>query len=870
MNSDTPLSIHDIEQVYLRHDCTIDNGLESSHDAHLAQIEMALSDAQHLLTPENLAAFHDGIQRLLSDKRNDALTIKWIATIPYVFNGIASNDDDAQKSDNKSDNVTELIFSTTMELGRWVSTERQVQFIDSLHKVAPQISSVEEWRIYINLVDQLALKAPRNLKTFLDNAPQCLLALPLTGFRYWAFFGANAHAHQYDALDAYFSLASTESQTVFQKQRKGTLFNNVQRHLHFFLRAVWGVDFFMRAKRLNVFNSDGVTQLPHEKAQPTSFKPQLATIEDGVILLPDAIEARDLECSSIHTNSSSQPITDDATNKRLYRAMAAHCAAHIKYSSPRLSETFSPLERICIGLFEDARVEAMAISMFPGLKRLWMCFHHDLHSKQRPITDNHQFDDNPLLLLKKIAYSLLTTNEASTMESRLNETIETDSTRHLVTASQEGFSKIVNHTSRDNNSLEVEHLGCWLALSLEKAFGISLTSSLSESDVLLPYRDDNKVLWCDNTAELVRWQVQQHQQVRRSVSVTEMVNEIDCELADEDAQEIWTLHSEFFRDGDPENISMNEQQANEKNTLSPPFLYPEWDYGLQAHRPDWVTLTERRVPLGASADIDNILAKRQMLVRKIKTLVESLQPKGLTRLRKQYDGDGLDLDAAIDAMKELRRGALPEMNIDQRLKRQERDLAVLVLLDLSQSTLDTIPNDVESRTVLDVAQEATVMLASALDGIGDAFAIHGFSSNGRQDVQYQRYKDFEEEYDDKAKSRLAGIQGGLSTRMGTALRHAKTFLAKQPQRKKLLLLVGDGQPADIDVRDPLYLQADTRRAVDELCSQGVIPYCLTIDPDADNYVSQIFGQGHYTVVDKVAQLPDVLPSLFASLTKRAG
>ncbi|MGF1767409.1 Rubisco activation protein CbbO [Enterovibrio makurazakiensis] len=875
MDDGTPLSIQDIKLVVERHNGA--NSNSESDDIHFEDIEVALSDAQHLLQSDELASFYQAIRSFMSNKRFDPITVAWILTIPYL--SFASGLKDipfegdvciAEKtSHTKSDSVTRKIYSTTMELGRWVSSARQAQFLYSLPKVATQLNSSKEFLAYLQLIELLVLKAPRNLKSVLDNASLYLQALPFSGFRYWVLFGANAHAHQYEALDAYFSLASTESLTVFQKQRKGTLFSNVQRQVHFFLRAVWGSDFFMRpiSMHKSLFANGDTTDVSpmndtHSKiATSPIMTTQLATIEDGVILLPDAVDA----IATLNTRNAAETAQSHSTqatlNKQLYRAMSAHCAAHVKYSRPRLRDAFSPLERICIGLFEDARVEAMAIEVFPGLKILWKCFHHPCHRHHQ---NNNTSAESYLVVLKDIANALLD-KDAS---------IEADNTRHqLVTASHTKFWNTLSHDDKHDSSQEIERLGCWLAHEVIQEFDISASIPSSHMEPLAPYRDDNIAMWCDSEAELVRWEVQQHQQVRRSVTVTQMVNEIDCELADENAQEIWTLHSEFFRDGDPENVSMNERDANAlagNENISPPILYPEWDYGLQAHRPDWVTLTERRAPLGLSEDIDSILAKRQMLVRKIKTLVETLQPKGLTRLRKQYDGDGLDLDAAIDAMKELRRGALPEMNIDQRLKRQERDIAVLVLLDLSQSTLDTIPNDDESRTILDVAKEATVMLASALDGIGDTFAIHGFSSNGREDVQYQRFKDFDEAYDDKAKSRLAGIQGGLSTRMGAALRHAKTFLAKQPQRKKLLLLVGDGEPADVDVRDPLYLQADTRRAVDELCSQGVIPYCLTIDPDADNYVGQIFGQGHYTVVDKVTQLPDVLPSLFASLTKRAG
>jgi nitric oxide reductase activation protein len=169
--------------------------------------------------------------------------------------------------------------------------------------------------------------------------------------------------------------------------------------------------------------------------------------------------------------------------------------------------------------------------------------------------------------------------------------------------------------------------------------------------------------------------------------------------------------------------------------------------------------------------------------------------------------------------------------------------------------------------VLDLTREAAALVATAIDGIGDPFAIHGFASDGRHDVHYYRFKDFAQPFDEDAKSRLAGMRGGLSTRMGAAMRHAGHHLLRQPEQRKLLLLVTDGEPADIDERDPQHLRHDTRKAVEELHTRGVLTYCLTLDPDADSYVKRIFGESHYTVVDHVQRLPERLPTLFASLTR---
>jgi nitric oxide reductase activation protein len=200
-----------------------------------------------------------------------------------------------------------------------------------------------------------------------------------------------------------------------------------------------------------------------------------------------------------------------------------------------------------------------------------------------------------------------------------------------------------------------------------------------------------------------------------------------------------------------------------------------------------------------------------------------------------------------------------------RYKRALRDLAVLVLLDTSESSNDKVRG--HDYTVMDLTRAATVLLAGALDRIGDPFAIHGFCSDGRHDVHYQRFKDFDQPYDDLVKARLAGMKGRLSTRMGAALRHAAHYLSQQPKSKRVVFVVTDGEPADNDVTDPQYLRHDAKAAVEELGRQGITVYALSLDPHADQYVSRIFGLKNFTVIDQVERLPERLPMLYMSLTR---
>lgn len=215
----------------------------------------------------------------------------------------------------------------------------------------------------------------------------------------------------------------------------------------------------------------------------------------------------------------------------------------------------------------------------------------------------------------------------------------------------------------------------------------------------------------------------------------------------------------------------------------------------------------------------------------MKFLLDAMQPQGVRRIRKLEDGDEIDINAAISSVLDMRLGLHPDPRIMMRSVRKVRDISVLVLLDLSESTNEKVAG--QEHTVLELTRQATVLLADAIAKIGDPFAIHGFCSDGRHDVEYYRYKDFDQPYNEISKARLAGMSGKLSTRMGAAIRYANHYLKLQKSSKKLLLVITDSEPADVDVRDPQYLRYDTKKAVEEVGRSGIVTYCMSLDPRAD-------------------------------------
>jgi hypothetical protein len=755
-------------------------------------------EASRMMSPVGLQTYMDGAKAMCKLGRGSDLVVTYLQEMPLVVKECGED-------------IIPDCLTAAMKLSSMTSGEVIALLFSSLPSAARNLGDAELLRGYLTFIHQLASTAARGLRPMLNHMDELLSKLTLSGLRRWANFGVQAYRRDFANLTTYFNLESADSKAMLQKERRGVLFIRVQRKLNFYLRALWGRDFFLRPTG----------------ADYTDFRPY---IEHRILHMPDAVDDLGPEDARI-------------PGLELYRATAAHMAAHMCYSSQPISaEQLSPAQIFFIGFIEDARVEYKAIRDFPGLKKLWRSL--------LVLESDEKVEHETMVVLEHIALMLMDADVTSD-----DDEINAFCARF--------HAEIADN--QDNNNFSW-HLGLDLFNLFSERKAVPSLRILER--IRIPYRDDNRYVW---EFEEFSWGVEteyvpaSQRQVRKTVSVMEMANEVDCELAGDDAQEIWTCSTEmrpYEDDLTDDQISFNDMWG--KEPVSDPFHYQEWDYQIQLHRPDWVTVYERRQPKGDPDIIDDILAEYKPIAHRIKQIIDLLTPAGVQRIRNMEDGDEIDLNAAVDAMISIRMGEQPNTRITMRNVLKSRDLSVVVLMDLSESTNEAMAGS--DKTVLQLTREAATLVATAINGIGDPFALHGFASDGRHDVQYFRFKDFSQKFDDDSKSRLAGMNGGLSTRMGAALRHAGHHLLKQPERRKLILLVTDGEPADIDERDPQHLRHDTKKAVEELYSTGVLTYCLTLDPNADAYVKRIFGENNYTIIDNVDRLPEKLPTLFASLT----
>ncbi|HEV7656472.1 MAG TPA: VWA domain-containing protein [Mycobacteriales bacterium] len=304
------------------------------------------------------------------------------------------------------------------------------------------------------------------------------------------------------------------------------------------------------------------------------------------------------------------------------------------------------------------------------------------------------------------------------------------------------------------------------------------------------------------------------------------------------------------------------------------YVYPEWDQPAGHYLPDWCLVRVRRPrPVRSDRRHRRALARHGHLLPGLVSQLERVRPAGRELVPRQPYGDDLDLDACIDALIDLRTGVQPSPNVYAALREQRRDVAVALAVDLSSSTAERLPPDParprQVERILDLQRDAVSLLAEALERVGDGYGIYGFSGGGREDVRLSVVKDLDERRSPAIRHRLEGLVPDHTTRMGPAIRHLTARLARSEAATKVLLVVSDGRPYDLDYGQQYgdagvldYAVADTARALAEARERGVRPYLVTVDPAGGDYLSEMCDPREYHVITDARDLPKALAQLY--------
>ncbi len=375
--------------------------------------------------------------------------------------------------------------------------------------------------------------------------------------------------------------------------------------------------------------------------------------------------------------------------------------------------------------------------------------------------------------------------------------------------------------------------------------------------------DDQPGAWMVQTA-------QPHEQAEDPAGLQRPTDRDDTTAADEYADAMSELPEArlLTRPGRPKEVLLSDDPPDARarremarhDMAKNALVYPEWDYRISAYHPHGTTVHTLPATAGAQAWVDRTLADHRGMLHEIRRRFEMLRARRI-RVPKQLDGEEVDLEAYIDGYADFRAGLPLPQGLYQTHRRVHRDMAIMLLIDVSGSTDGWI---VGNRRIIDVEREALLLVCIALEGLAQPYAVQAFSGEGPQSVILREVKRFDERFNNAVAQRIAGLEPENYTRAGAAVRHASSVLMQEPAQQRLQLLLADGKPNDIDHVEGRDGVEDLRQAVTEAKLQGISPFCLTIDRQAANYLPFVFGASQYALLPR----PDLLPTVLLDWLRR--
>ena len=270
-------------------------------------------------------------------------------------------------------------------------------------------------------------------------------------------------------------------------------------------------------------------------------------------------------------------------------------------------------------------------------------------------------------------------------------------------------------------------------------------------------------------------------------------------------------------------------EDGDREKLAGRFVYPEWDWKKGALVADQARVLENIAAEAPQGLVLDAAARRR--VEAVRRQFEALRPKR-RMLSRQSEGSEIDIDEFLRAKADRLACGHGSERLYRDARNEERDLAVAVLFDSSRST----ESAVNGQPVIAVAREALVALAHGLQACGDSVALYAFSSLRKERVFVDVCKTFDEPFGAKVDARIAALKPGFYTRLGAAMRHASFRPGERPNARKLLLVITDGKPNDLDHYEGRFGVEDTRRAAQEARRRGQAVFCVAIDAQAQSYL----------------------------------
>ncbi|WP_022668110.1 nitric oxide reductase activation protein NorD [Desulfospira joergensenii] len=320
---------------------------------------------------------------------------------------------------------------------------------------------------------------------------------------------------------------------------------------------------------------------------------------------------------------------------------------------------------------------------------------------------------------------------------------------------------------------------------------------------------------------------------------------------------LWKLLSEML-----DQIEFTSPDPEELQETVRIFFYKEWDREIADYKLEWCQVRQRIARENPNTFVLETQERLRGIIRLIRKQFMKLKPETFRKYREQPTGDSLDLDALVKALTDMRSGAGMSENVYIRRDKRIRDVSAFFLVDLSGSTGE----EINGRRVIDIQKEAMAIMAEALEALGDPYAIYGFSTEGRFRVDLFRVKNFKDPYDETVQYRLGNLEPHGLTRMGAVVRHATHKLEEVTTAVKILVILTDGRPYDLEYGHLEYAISDTKKAFQEARSKNIHPFIITSDQKGSDYLRMISPQTESIVLQKIELLPTLLPALYRRLT----
>lgn len=664
---------------------------------------------------------------------------------------------------------------------------------------------------------------------YFKSAPQILARLSMNDLEEWVAKGLQAADTQKDKGTSFFSLQSGSSRSAVEGLVKGLELKDIHSVLRAYAEALVGRKLMLRSSSIFYKNLPGLSRF--------------FSVSDGArIFLPTLVDV----------------FADGDLNFKTYKWVLTHELGHHLFGTfdigkkeiERLAGLHNPNHAFKIFEFlEDERVDYLLCLAYPGLEKDRRLIVDAFLSRSQGKGEVRQS------ILESLSFRV----------SDAAEVAETPSCR-LVPLLREALARVL---SPDSTVQEVLDVTVKLYTSLDgesscevcdnrEAMDRLFYRGIIDYDLVENARSGMSKLVIDLTERFSEKKIEMDPE-----TVKAALNRIEESVLIDSEELLWQItDSERFSELFDEVQDVIAEMEAEKRFRRAVY-YDEWDMKLDDYRKDWVRVREMDMAETSPVFYNKTVSDHYGLVSLLRRHFGLLRPDRVQRFFREERGDDIDFDALIEAVVERHAGVTPSDRVYIRREKNLRDVSVAFLLDMSYSTGDELPS---GKRIIDIEREGMVLMAEALESIGDQWAVYGFSSNYRDKVDFHVVRDFDEPFGPTAKMRFDNIQPMAQTRLGAAIRHANRILAQRSSRIRLLILLSDGRPYDIDYGDADYAVEDTRRALWEGKRKGVNSFCITVDKKSRDYLPYMYGEANYTLIDNIETLPARLPLIYKKLT----